>query len=89
MTTRIKYIIIAGFYGAKVTDIFGREVTIAISKTSPHKVSISKLNTDKTGLSSRKFEQKSIQQAKRKIRKILREEFEVNLGEEVRSKACF
>lgn len=88
MTTRIKYVTMSGFYGAKITNIFGREVTITITKNSPHKVSITKLNDTENGLVIRKFEQESLQNAKRKVRQILTNEFDVNLGDEVRNKLC-
>lgn len=36
----------------------------------------------------KEFQTQSLQNAKRKVRKILKEEFEVNLDDEVRSKLC-
>lgn len=83
MTTRIKYDSLCGFLVSNNVNIYGKMVIVSISNSTPHKIKIS------TALRVVEFKQKSIQQAKRKIRKMLREEFEVNLGDEVRSKACF
>ncbi len=66
---------------AVVQNIYGKRVWINICLI-PVKVNIMYEDTIIN------FEQKSLQNAKRKVRKILKEEFEVNLQDEVRSKLC-
>lgn len=81
---RIKYTLLLEKRGLRteIYDIYARKIIIEFIGSSPVKVSISR--GDKIIM----FNQSSLQNAKRKVRKILQEEFEVNLGDEVRSKLC-
>ena len=91
---RIKYKIKGPFLVSEIQDIYARPSVIEIVKdfTKPNKVymiNIFRVKTSKEEIKKAvKFTQTSLQNAKRKVRKILKEEFEVNLRSEVRSKLC-
>lgn len=86
---RIKYTYYSKDYlSAEIFDIYARKVEILI-QGNPSTYAVHITRYTKNSIDKReKFEQKSLQNAKRKVRKILKEEFEVNLGDEVRSKLC-
>lgn len=81
---RIKYNKYGNQLYCRIYDIYARPVNIHIEEYRK-KYSVIIARKDKTETS---FELSSLQNAKRKVRKILKEEFEVNLGDEVRSKLC-
>ena len=91
---RIKYTIEKPFIMAKLQDIYARTIIIQIvqnitKKDDDYVVCIfRRTQQENEKRKVVKFTQKSLQNAKRKVRKILKEEFEVNLGEEVRSVLC-
>lgn len=66
-----------------VFDIFANKVSVIVSGNSPYIVTIRKNEQIK------RFKQTSLQNAKRKVREILKNDFEVNIKDEVRSKLCF
>ena len=82
---RIKYVKLnKNIIRAEVPNIYGKWIIARITKFKENQflIEITAPNGDKS------FDSQSLQNAKRKVRKILKEEFEVNLGDEVRSKLC-
>lgn len=69
---------------ARLFNIYGNEVIVKIKPSEVNILMIQK-STVKKNL---KFSRKSLQTAKRKVRKILKEEFEVNLMDEIRKEIC-
>lgn len=82
---RIKYEGLPSCRMTTIYNIYGQIVRVRIEKQrSWYRVVITNTITCKS-YEDRRI---SFQNAKRLVRKILKEEFEVNLGEEVRSKLC-
>jgi len=87
---RIKYIKINNCLRAIIYDIYARKVEIYIVQGTSINCKIDRAQFSDYLIDAKtiNFSLKSLQNAKRKVRKILKEEFEVNLGDEVRSKLC-
>ena len=87
---RIKYVNFGKFYRAEIRDIYARKVDIYISagKSIHCIIKRSQVSDYVPDAKIKEFTLTSLQNSKRKVRKILKEEFEVNLGDEVRSKLC-
>jgi hypothetical protein len=81
---RIKYTKNSEGLMARLFNIYGNEVIVKIKPSEVNILMIQK-STVKKNL---KFSRKSLQTAKRKVRKILKEEFEVNLMDEIRKEIC-
>ena len=82
---RIKYeTLTKNILRAEIRNIYSKQIIVRITKFEENQyyVEITGPKTDKT------FDIKSLQNAKRKVRKILKEEFEVNLQDEVRKVLC-
>ena len=80
---RLKYINEDAFIYCETHDIFNNRVLVTISKGSPRVIIITKSRGTRE-MQKRVVELVSLQGAKRRVRKLLKEEFEVNLREEVR-----
>lgn len=83
---RIKYKKNRDKLESRIFDIYGKQIKVQIQTIeNGFYIEITRLYNWKIET----FELKSLQNAKRKIRKILKEKFEVNLHNEIRSKICF
>lgn len=85
--TRLKYQDEGQFLSLEIYDIFNNQVLVTITKGFPAIVIITKSRGQKE-MQKRVVELESFQNAKRKVRMLLKEEFDVNLYEEIRSKLC-
>ena len=87
---RIKYQKIGMGLKAIIYDIYARKIEIYIIQSSTNNCKIKRAQVSDYVIDAKQidFSLTSLQNAKRRVRKILREEFEVNLGEEVRNKLC-
>lgn len=85
---RIKYYKRSNVLEAEIYDIYAKRVLVRIY--TRYEEILGKYYFISIGSQYRntQLETSSLQNAKRKVRKILKEEFEVNLQDEVRSKLC-
>lgn len=81
---RIKYAYSLLGLQVEINDIYARKIKVHIVTVTEKKYCKIKRTDGKKMF----FYFKSLQNAKRKVRKILKEEFEVNLKDEVRSVLC-
>ena len=87
---RIKYTKTNLGLQAIVYDIYARKVTVYIVQANTLNCKIKRAQTSDYTIDEKVvcFEIESLQNAKRKARKILKNSFEVNLQDEVRNKLC-
>ena len=88
---RIKYVQNDILFAAVIYNIYAEKIIVFIHKPNEYRNEFIAYITINKGLindTKQIYQGLSLQNAKRKVRKILKEEFEVNLGEEVRSVLC-
>lgn len=87
---RIKYTKMNNCSRAVIYDIYLRKIVVYIVQGTSINCKIERKQCSDYTIDEKSinFSLKSLQNVKRKVRKILKEEFEVNLGEEIRSQLC-